>query len=64
MINLKQKRLEKGLTQEQLGDKVGVGRTTISSYECGEIKPSVFIAKLIGKELDFEWFELFEDIKV
>lgn len=32
-------RKEKGLTQKELGEKIGVGRTTISEYESGKIVP-------------------------
>ena len=39
MKGLKEKRLEKGLTQQALGEKVGVDRNIISSYERGEHFP-------------------------
>lgn len=55
MIDLKKQRMEKGMTQEQLANKVGVVRTTISNIECGLMRPSVEVAKLIGAELEFDW---------
>lgn len=39
-IRLKQLRAEHHLTQEDLSKKLNVGRTTISGYEKGSIKPS------------------------
>ncbi|MDE6504837.1 MAG: helix-turn-helix domain-containing protein [Clostridia bacterium] len=35
MLHLKMKRIEKGLTQEELAKKVGVIKLTISNYETG-----------------------------
>lgn len=51
--NLRELRLAKGLTQQQLGEVFHVSRTTISNYEIGKIEPSI---KLI---LDIsEYFEV------
>jgi transcriptional regulator with XRE-family HTH domain len=51
--NLRELRLAKGLTQQQLGEVFHVSRTTISNYETGKIEPSI---KLI---LDIsEYFEV------
>ena len=51
--NLRELRLAKGLTQQQLGEAFHVSRTTISNYETGKIEPSI---KLI---LDIsEYFEV------
>lgn len=61
MINLKFARLEKGFTQEELAELVGVGRTAISNIECGLTKPSVETAQAIAKVLDFSWTLFFED---
>lgn len=35
---IKQRRLEKGLTLEQVADKVGVGKSTVRKWETGFIK--------------------------
>lgn len=35
---IKQRRLELGLTLEQVGDKVGVGKSTVRKWEIGKIK--------------------------
>lgn len=60
MVDLKEKRLAKGLTQEQLSEMVFIGRKSISLYECGKRRPSVEMAKLLGKVLEFDWTEIFE----
>lgn len=52
---LMEKRIEKGFTQKDLGEKVNVSREYISMLENGERKPSVNVAKKIAKELDFKW---------
>ena len=61
MINLKKIRTEKGLTQDALSLACEVQRTTISMIETGENKPSVDLAKKLGKVLNINWTEFFED---
>lgn len=39
--NLRELRMEKGLTQQQLGEIFHVSRTTISNYETGKMEPSI-----------------------
>ena len=41
MLEIKFARIRKGLTQEELGEKIGVNKVTISAYELGKIKPSL-----------------------
>lgn len=55
MIDLKEVRESKGMTQQELADKCGVIRQTISNIECGLAKPSVPTAQAIGKTLDLDW---------
>lgn len=54
---LRMMRKEKGLTQKQLGEKIGVGRTTISEYESGKIVPRqdglVKLAEVLHTSVDF-----------
>lgn len=57
---LREIRLKKGLTQKQLADKVGVSRTTITLIENGINKPSVQVAKLLGKILKVNWTIFFD----
>ena len=61
MIDLKKLRTEKGLTQEQLASECGVQRTTITMIEIGENKPSVELAKKLGKIFEVAWSDFFED---
>ena len=59
-MNLKEERLKKGLTQQQLSEKVGITRQTISHIECGRIKPSIKKAKAIADVLEIEWSNFFK----
>lgn len=59
-FSLKEVREKAGVTQEQLAEKIGVTRQSIGSYENGVVRPSVDVAKAIGKELDFDWTLLYE----
>lgn len=63
MINLKELRTAKGLTQEQVASECGVQRTTITMIELGENKPSVELAKRLGTIFNVAWSEFFEDDK-
>lgn len=53
---LKNKRMEKGLTQSQLAKIVGVGRVSITRYETGKdippMRKAIKIAKVLGCTLD------------
>lgn len=60
LIDIRKLRKEKKLTQEQLGDKVGVVHTMISNIEVGRTQPSVQVAKALGRELGFDWWKFFE----
>lgn len=59
MFDLKAAREAKGMTQEQLAGKIGVTRQAIGQYETGITRPSVEVAKAIGKELEFDWTLLY-----
>ena len=63
MLNIKELRIAKGLTQEQLANECGVQRTTITMIELGENKPSVELAKKLGEILEVAWSDIFEDDK-
>ena len=60
MINLKELRTAKGLTQEQVASECGVQRTTITMIELGENKPSVELAKKLGVIFEVDWKGFFE----
>lgn len=60
MINLKELRSDKGLTQEEVAEKCNVLRTTISMIESGINNPSVELAKRLGEILNVDWKEFYE----
>ena len=67
-MNLGEKILElrkkKGFSQEELGDRIGVTRQTISNWELGETSPNPGQLKLLSKELNVSIDELLDnDIK-
>lgn len=55
---LKVARAEKGLSQEELANRAGVTRQTISSIETGQYCPSAKLALLLAKTLG----KRFEDV--
>ena len=57
--NLKEARSEKGLSQQQLADLVGVSRNTISSIETGQFNPTAKLALILCIALDKKFEELF-----
>jgi len=57
--NLKESRREKGLSQQQLADLVGVSRNTISSIETGQFNPTAKLALILCIALDKKFEELF-----
>ena len=59
-MNLKEERQRKKLTQQQLADKLGITRQTISHIECGRIKPSIDNAKAIANVLGCDWVNFFK----
>lgn len=61
MKNKKMKiaRIEKDLSQEQLADKIGVTRQTISMIEAGKFNPSLQLCISICKALDKTLNDLF-----
>lgn len=59
MIDLKKARTEKGMTQEQLAEAVGVVRQTISNIECGFSLPSITNAQAIARVLGLNWTDFF-----
>ncbi len=57
--NIKERRVEKGLSQQQLADLVGVSRNTISSIETGQFNPIAKLALILCIALDRKFEELF-----
>ena len=57
--NIKERRVEKGLSQQQLADLVGVSRNTISSIETGQFNTTAKLALILCIALDQKFEELF-----
>ena len=51
MKKLKEKRIQKGLTQEELGRAVGVSYRTIYQYETGRREPKLKILRALATVL-------------
>ncbi len=49
---IKELRIERGLSQKQLADKIGVATNTVSQYESGKSKTSIDILANLAIELD------------
>ena len=56
---LKVARVEKGLSQTQLAELVGVSRNTISSIETGQFNPTAKLALVLCIALDKTFEDLF-----
>ena len=56
---LKEARAERGLSQTQLAEMVGVSRNTISSIETGQFSPTAKLALVICIALDKNFEDLF-----
>lgn len=52
-------REEKGLSQSELARRIGVSRQALSAIEIGKQDPSLPLALLIGRELNFDLKQLF-----
>lgn len=51
-INLKIRRIQKGLSQKELAERIGITNQSISDYESGRLNPSYDTMKQISEELD------------
>jgi len=56
---LKEIRTEKGLSQAELAQMVGVSRNTISSIETGQFNPTAKLALVLCIALDKQFEEIF-----
>ena len=56
---LKEIRTEKGLSQAQLAEMVGVSRNTISYIETGQFNPTAKLALVLCVALDKKFEEIF-----
>lgn len=56
---IKELREQYGLTQKQLGEKVGVSRQAINAIETGKFDPSIWLAYDLAKFFNLTIEELF-----
>lgn len=56
---IKEIRVEKGLSQGQLAEMVGVSRNTISSIETGQFNPTAKLALILCIALDRKFEDIF-----
>ena len=56
---LEQFRSQKGMTQQELADRVGVSRQTIISLERGRYNPSILLAHRLAREFGVTIEEVF-----
>lgn len=54
-MTLKAARINKGLTQQQAAEAIGIGIDTLSNYERGKTYPDVVILKKIEETYDIEY---------
>ena len=57
--NLREARMERGLSQSGLAGLVGVSRNTISSIETGQFNPTAKLALILCIALDKKFEDLF-----
>lgn len=57
---VKELREAAGLTQKELGEKVGVSRQAINAIETGKFDPSVWLAYDLAKHFDSSIEEIFD----
>lgn len=57
--NLKEIRKEKGMSQNDLAELVGVSRNTISSIETGQFNPTAKLALVLCIALDKKFEDVF-----
>ena len=61
MEKMRERRLEKGMSQVQLASRVGVWQSSITRFETGKARPKPATAKKIAAVLDFNWTEFYEE---
>ena len=60
IVHLKRQRVERGMTQEELAERVGVTRQTILSIERGRYSPSIELALRLARLFSVPVESLFE----
>ena len=57
---VKELREAEGLTQKELGEKVGVSRQAVNAIETGKFDPSIWLAYDLANYFDIRIEELFD----
>jgi putative transcriptional regulator len=58
---VRSERTERGLTQQELGDAMGVSRQTINAIETGRYMPSLPLAMALARYFATSVEEMFDD---
>jgi transcriptional regulator with XRE-family HTH domain len=58
---IKELRIQKGLTQEELAEKTGLSTRTIQRIENGEVDPRIYTLSSIAEALDIAYEELIKE---
>lgn len=58
---MKQARLEKGLSQQELADRLGISRQTVNAIERGDYNPTIKLCVGICRQLGRTLNDLFWD---
>ena len=58
--SIKELRENRGLTQKELGEKVGVSRQAINAIETGKFDPSIWLAYDLAKYFDSDIEKIFD----
>lgn len=61
MFDIRTKRKKANLTQDELAQKIGINRATLSKYETGQIEPPFSQLVKISDALDIPIFDFFPD---
>lgn len=59
--NIQRERLAKGLTQDQLADRLGTSRRMVGKYETGKTKPSLPKLEAIAEALQIPLSRLYQE---
>ena len=61
---IRQNRLNKKMTQKELGEKAGIAEPTIRRYELGKLNPKFETLQKIASALEIDVTELLQPLKV
>ena len=60
--NIKEIRNRKGITQEQLANKIGVAQSLVAQYERGSKVPNLLTAKEMAKALECDINDFLKEV--